>query len=101
MRDLPLESEFQAVVLKKLRLIPHSWWVKLNDRVTIGLPDIIGSVVGFCVVIELKTRSKVSKIQAHTLRKIAETGAHSFVVNPNNWDEVYAFLLELSQKPTL
>lgn len=97
--ELPYEKDFQRDVLKKLRLIPNSYWTKINDRVTVGLPDLFGSVGGWAVVIELKTRSKVSKIQAYTLRKIAVTGAHAFVVNPSNWNDVYAFLLELSASP--
>lgn len=95
---LPLEKDFQAAYLKRLRLIPNSWWTKINDRVTVGLPDLFGFVCGWGVVLELKTRSKVTKIQAYTLRKIGETGAHSFVVTPENADQVYAFLLELSAK---
>lgn len=100
MTQLPYEKDFQRAVLKKLRLIPKSWWTKINDRVTVGLPDLFGSVAGFAVVIELKTRSKVTKIQAYTLRQIGNTGAHAFVVTPSNFDEVYAFLLELSQVPS-
>lgn len=97
MSKYPLEADFQRGVLKKLRLIPKSWWTKINDRVTIGLPDIIGSIGGMAIFIELKTRSKVTKLQAHTLRKIGQTGAHAFVVTPDNWAEVYSFLLEISQ----
>lgn len=96
MTQPPLEKDFQRKVLQKLRVIPHSWWTKINDRATIGLPDILGSVAGFFVGIELKTRSKVTQIQAYTLRKIGATGAQAFVVTPDNWDEVYALLLELS-----
>lgn len=96
MRDLPLEKDFQRGVLKKLRELPHSFWVKINDRVTIGLPDIVGSVAGIFVAIELKTRSKITPIQAHTLRKITESGGLAFVVTPANWKETYALLLKLS-----
>ena len=99
--QLPLEKDFQTAYLKRLRLIPNSWWTKINDRVTVGLPDLFGSVAGYAVVIELKTRSKVSKIQAYTLKKIGQTGAHAFVVTPDNADDVYSFLLELSQTPKL
>lgn len=101
MMQLPLEKDFQTAYLKRLRLIPNSWWTKINDRVTVGLPDLFGSVAGYAVVIELKTRSKVSKIQAYTLKKIGQTGAHAFVVTPDNADDVYSFLLELSQTPKL
>ena len=90
------EKEFQTAVMKKLRLIPKTWWQKLNDRVTSGLPDIVGSCAGLFVAIELKTKSKVTPIQAFTLRKIGQTGAYSFVVTPDNWAEVYSFMLELA-----
>jgi len=94
------EKDFQREVLKKLRLIPNSWWTKINDRVTIGLPDIFGSVGGYAVVLELKTRSKVTRIQAYTLKKIGQTGAIALVVCPANWDDVFSFLLEVSQMPS-
>jgi len=97
----PLEAEFQRTVLRKLRLIPRSFWAKINDRVTVGLPDIMGSVGGTFIAIELKTRSKVTPIQAYTLKQIGRTGAHAFVVTPDNFDDVYSFLLDLSQAPSV
>lgn len=91
-KDLPLERDFQDHVLKKLREIPNSWWVKINDRNTIGLPDIIGCVAGVFFAIELKTRSKLSAIQAYTLRKIDASGGQSFVCTPENFVEILAFI---------
>jgi hypothetical protein len=97
-KELPYEKDFQTAFLKKLRMIPKSWWMKCNDRVTVGLPDIFGFVGPYGGVLELKTRSKVTKIQAYTLGRIAKTGAFAFVVTPDNADEVYAYLLEMSQR---
>jgi sulfur transfer protein SufE len=99
-----LEKDFQKKVLKKLREIPHSWWVKLNDRVTSGLPDIVGCVAGVFIAIELKTKSKVTALQAYTLRKIDSANGQTFVATPDNWAEIYQYLIKLSglspKKPT-
>lgn len=95
-QDLPLEKDFQRAVLKKLRDISGSWWVKINDRVTVGLPDLIGCVSGVFVAIELKTKTKVTALQAHTLRRITRSGGQAFVVNPDNWNEVYALILKIA-----
>ena len=93
MRDnytVPLEKDFQTKVLKLLRAIPNSWWVKLHDQSTAGLPDIVGCVAGVFFAIELKTKSKVTALQAYTLRKIDKANGQSYVVTPENWAEVYA-----------
>jgi hypothetical protein len=95
-KNLPLESVFQDKVLKKLREIPHSWWVKINDRTTVGLPDILGFCAGVGFAIELKTKSKLSAIQAYTLRKIDHSGAQTFVCTPDNVDEVLDFIRKVS-----
>ena len=93
---MPLESEFQDKVLKKLREIPGSWWVKINDRTTVGLPDILGFCAGVGFAIELKTKSKLSAIQAYTLRKIDRSGAQTFVATPDNIEEILIYVRKIS-----
>lgn len=92
----PLEVDFQRAVLKKLRQLKNSWWIRVNDPRTVGTPDVLGTVAGVFIAIELKTRSKVTAIQAYTLRKIGETGAEAYVVTPDNLKEVYGFLEKLA-----
>ena len=92
----PLEKNFQTAFLKKLRKIPRSFWYKANDRVTIGVPDIFGCVSGVFIAIELKTRSKVTPLQAHFLREITKAHGQSFVVSPDNADEVLKYLTKLA-----
>lgn len=94
-KELPLEKDFQRAVLKKLRLIPESWWTKVNDRVTIGLPDILGCVRGNFVALELKTKSKVTKLQAHTLSRIERARGWAYVVTPHNFEQVLEYLKQL------
>lgn len=95
-KQVALEKDFQRYVLKKLREIPRSYWYKANDRTTSGIPDIIGCVSGVFFALELKTRSKVTPIQAYHLRKIADAGGQSFVVTPDNWKEVFEFIKRLA-----
>ena len=88
MKSRQLEKTLQTKVLKQLRLLPCSHWIKLNDRATIGLPDIIGCVGGQYVAIELKTQTKLTKLQAHTLKKMQGAGAVTYVVYPKTWPDV-------------
>lgn len=97
MQSEMLEKDFQRFVLIQLRKIPNSFWVKINDRYTSGIPDILGCVAGIFVGLELKTKSKVTAIQAYTLRKIDRANGQAFVVNPENWKKVYALLLKMSE----
>jgi hypothetical protein len=96
MEDLPLEKDFQRRVLTKLREIPGSYWFKINDRTTTGIPDLLGCVAGVFVAIELKTRSKVSAIQAYTLRKISDAHGQSFVATPSNFPEILSLLRKMA-----
>jgi outer membrane phospholipase A len=100
MKKMPLEKDFQRGYLKKLRAIPKSWFKKINDSATAGIPDIIGCIGIYFISIELKTRSKLSELQLYTLEKINSTGAVSLVVTPDNADEVLLFLSQLSSLET-
>lgn len=88
-----LEKNFQTACLKKLRTIPVSHWIKINDRTTIGLPDTLGWMLGESYAIEWKTGSQVTKIQQYTLDQLADAGVRTFVVCPENWQLFYIALL--------
>lgn len=89
------EKAFQNYVLKRLRLLPLSYWYKANDRTTAGIPDIIGCVRGTFVGIELKVTSKVSKIQDYTIDKINRAGGVSFVMTPDTFEKDFQLLKRL------
>lgn len=93
-----LEKAFQTAFLKRLRALPRSYFAKLSDRSTIGLPDISGIVNGYPIALELKTNSEVTEIQLYTLRKIERAGGFAAVVSPENVEEVFQFLKELSEE---
>lgn len=96
LKNAPLESTFQDKVLKELRKIPKSWWQKINDRVAVGVADIFGAVNGYCVVIELKTRSKLTRLQLHNLEIADRTNCQSFCMTPENFKEIISFLHQLA-----
>lgn len=92
------EKVFQTRLLVRLREIPGTYWYKANDRTTAGVPDIIGCVAGIFFALELKTKSKVSPIQAYHLRKIDEAAGQAFVVTPKNAAQVLEFIKKISQE---
>ena len=87
-----LETEFQDKVMKKLRTLPFSHWEKMNDKVSIGVLDIYGTIRGRFVVLELKTTSKLSRRQLSNLQKYERAKAFTFAVDPKNWNEVFRYL---------
>jgi Holliday junction resolvase len=86
-KSMPLERDFQKAVLKKLRTIKGAWWVKINDRATAGIPDILGCVGGTFIALELKTKSRATKLQLFTLKKIRDAGGISYIITPKNFAE--------------
>ena len=82
------EAKFQTVLLKALRKIPHSWFQKINDRTTVGIPDIAGCIRGIFVLIEVKSaptdwKRKGEKLQKKNLKRVANIGGVSFAVWPD------------------
>ena len=94
-KNAPLEKDFQTRVLIRLRKLPLSFWFKINDRTTVGIPDIVGAVNGYSIAIELKTRERLTRIQHYHLEKIDLANCQSFVVTPGNWEEVFLFISSL------
>ena len=90
------EKVFQTRLLVRLREIPGTYWFKSNDRTTAGIPDIIGCVAGVFFALELKTKSKVSPIQAYHLRKIDDAAGQAFVVTPKNVAQVLEFIRKIA-----
>lgn len=69
------EARFQSKLLKALRQHPalkDGVVVKLNDRFTRGLPDVMVSICGVTTFFELKVSPNIpSKIQHYFLGKLA------------------------------
>lgn len=83
--------------MKDLRRLPYSWWEKITQRGIRGTPDILGSLCGFFVAIELKDKDAKpdpgrEKLQDHKLEEIAATGGIAAKANQDTWPKVYAQL---------
>lgn len=64
-----------------LKELPDSWWVKISDKYTAGLPDVVGSLRGHFVAFELKSATgTASDLQEWVLKQIRDTGGGAFVV---------------------
>jgi len=94
------ETKFKIKFMKKLALIPNSWWVKIQQVVIRGTPDIIGCVNGKFIALELKKDDKahIDALQSHNLMRIHYTAkGHAHVIFPSNADEILQLLKEISK----
>lgn len=96
--EFSTEKNFAAFVKTKLKQIPNSWWVVINQRTILGTPDVIGCVNGTFIALELKkdARSKLTTVQSLNLKKIQESGGVAVRLDPTCFDVVYTMLLTLS-----
>lgn len=94
------ETAFKEKVMVKLREIPSSWWVKIQQVGIRGTPDILGHIEGTFVAIELKkdVYSKIDELQTYNLNKIRDSKGISFIMYPENEKLVFNQLLMLSKK---
>lgn len=83
-------------------------WLKDNDcyhvkffanRMTkTGVPDILASVGGYFVGIEVKAQNgKPSELQVYNVREIRKSGGFAFVVYPSGWPKLKAILQDLKK----
>lgn len=84
------ETSFKTKVLRDLRAIPNSYWVKIQQRALRGVPDILGCANGLFFALELKRHEKaeITALQTKRLSDIANAQGESFVCYPENWEFV-------------
>lgn len=88
------ETVFKERIMPQLKKL--GYFVKIQQVAVSGTPDIIGTINGVFIAIELKTNTgKLSQLQKLNLYKIAKAGGVSLEVSPKNWESIYAFLLTL------
>jgi len=87
------ESRFRIKVRARLTEMQREglpiWFVKIQQTSIRGTPDFLLCVKGRFVALELKrdARSRVTRLQEFSLRKIKLAGGLSGVVAPEAWDE--------------
>ena len=85
------EGKVQRKVFKALRLLPSSYWFKLDQRNRRGDPDIIGSYKGWFIGIECKKQDgDVARLQTLRREQLIKTGAE--VVTIQNDAELELFI---------
>lgn len=90
------ETKFKEKVLPQLKKL--GYFVKIQQASIAGTPDIIGTINGIFIALELKTNEgKASQLQELNLLKILKAGGVALEVSPNNWALTYAYLLSLKR----
>lgn len=69
-----------------------------NRMTKTGVPDILASVGGYFVGIEVKAQNgKPSELQFYNVREIRKSGGFAFIVYPSGWDQLKAILQDLKR----
>lgn len=67
-----------------------------NRMTKTGVPDILASVNGYFVGIEVKAQNgKPSELQYYNVRKIRESGGFAYIVYPSGWEDLKQILNDL------
>lgn len=77
-----------------------AYYVKFfaNAFTKTGVPDILASVNGYFVGIEVKaTTGRPSELQLYNIRKIKESGGFAFVLYPSAFEEFKKFITDLQR----
>lgn len=75
-----------------------AWFVKFfaNRMTKTGVPDILASVNGYFVGIEVKAQNgHPSELQMYNVRKIRESGGFAFVVYPSGYEQLEKIIVGL------
>ena len=81
--------------IKKFLSERGCWWVKFhgNGYTRSGVPDLLCSVSGVFVAIEVKAeRGKPSPLQIHQINQINESGGVAVIVKPSQWNQLKILL---------
>lgn len=78
--------------------LPNTYYFKSQQMTGLGIPDYICCISGLFVAMELKVgKNKTSKLQEFNLGWIRSSGGIAWVVTPENWGEIWAKLLTLTE----
>jgi len=91
------ETLLKERVLKFLRTLPNTWFVKVQQQTIRGTPDILACCNGHFVALELKRdgTTKPDDLQVYTLAKISASGGVAMVVHPGNLNDCKKLLKEM------
>lgn len=94
------ETVFRNRIRPLLRALPNTIIFGIQQVAIRGVPDYLLCINGLFVALELKKdfKSKPSPLQEYTLEQIEKSNGISFVVYPENWNNIYSRLKHLSEK---
>ena len=92
------ETLLKEKFMKGLRQISHVWFYKVNDRVAVGVPDIVICCKGAFVACELKYSTDRTAMQKYTMNKIKESWGVVHVVTPENIDNVLKMIKTMAEE---
>ena len=88
------EKVIQTNILKRLRKLPRSKWVKIIKASDVGTPDIIGCFCGLFVTIEVKSeKGETTLKQSWELQGYSE--AEGLAIVARRWEDVVFGLKKL------
>ena len=93
------ETVFRMRVMPKFKEIPRSYWMSVQQKGIFGSPDVLGCVNGIFISLEFKKdiKSKPTELQNYKKEKIAQSRGMAFIIYPENWQDIHAFLMEISE----
>jgi Holliday junction resolvase len=90
------ETIFKEKILPKLDRL--GYFVKIQQTSIAGTPDILGTINGVFIAIELKTDDgEISELQGVQIYKIIKSGGIGLIVTPANSQLVFSFLASLKR----
>lgn len=94
------ETIFKEKVLPEIKKL--GYFVKIQQASICGTPDILGTINGVFIAIELKTEEgSTSALQDLNIAKVIKNGGIGLVVTPSNYSTIYAFLKGLKRSSRL
>lgn len=91
------EKNFENKIKTMLRN-NGAWFVKFfaNRMTKTGVPDILASVNGYFVGIEVKAQNgHPSELQIYNVRQIRESGGFAFIVYPSGYEQLERVIKDL------
>jgi hypothetical protein len=91
------EGKVQRKVFKALKLLPSSYWFKLDQKVRHADPDIIGCYKGWFITIEVKKEGEEGRpLQKLRQKQIGKAGG--IAVEISNDEELETFIQRMRSR---
>ena len=92
------EAIFRDRAMGILKKLPNTWFTRIEQQTIRGTPDVLGCVNGAFVALEFKSsqEANVTQLQILNLQNIDKSGGMAFVVYPENFNEVFQTIKDLS-----